>query len=210
MRAAETTLVERRLLLADDADRAVLDRYAAGRGWSLANTVPWSFTGTEQRTWTVGDGAEVLYGEFHGLGGRIVSVHAAPDDADRLAADLRTVLPTVGHDAALAALSAEPHATAADAMHALRMLKLAHLVIADPPDELRDDRLPAAYGRAAGHPDRVVRLTAVMHAGDLLAHRPDIAGPVLARRADSADDPDLAELFRVFTEMARAHGIATG
>lgn len=198
----ETTRVERRLVLADDADRAVLERYAVDHGWSLANTVPWSFAGAEQRSWLGADGTEVLYAEMHSVGGRLLSVYADAEVADRLAGELRSVVPTVSVDAVFAVLTAEPAAPATEALRALGRLQLACLVVGEPPEAVGDDRLPDAFSRVVGHPDPAVRLMAVILAADLVRYRSDLVDPVLAHRDDNAGDPDLLDLFEAFRDIA--------
>lgn len=185
---------ERTVLLAEHAERAVLESLAAGRGWPRAAISTAGFGEMEQVAWQT-DAMFVLYSEVHMLGHRVVRV--AGEDAavvEETLGVVRAALPTVAVDELLDVLLALPPPDSREAIRALNGLRAADIwncaTGTAPP---ADPRYLAAVESAVRHPERPVLRALVYTVGDLMPIRPGLEAPLLALR--DADGQDIIDDF---------------
>lgn len=187
------------VLLADRAERAVLEALAAERGWSRAAISTAGFDEMEQVAWRA-DGLFVLYSELHPQGHRVVRVTGEHEAmVDEALGVVRSALPTVPVDALLDVLLAVPPADARAAVRALNGLRAADVWnCADGRPRPEDPRYRAAVERSARHPERQVVRALVYMVGDLMTIRPGIAEPLLALRGAGGPAADIIDDFADF------------
>ncbi|TYB45248.1 hypothetical protein [Actinomadura chibensis] len=199
--AAEAVLHDGTVLLAEQAERSVLESLAAGRGWRRAAISTAGFGEMEQVAWQAGV-AFVLYSEVHVLGHRVVRVSG--DDAavvEETLGVVRATLPTVAPDALLDVLLAVPHADARESIRALNGLRAADMWnCADGTEPPADPRYRTAVERAVLHPERQVVRALVFAVGDLMTVRPGLAEPILALRGADGPARDVIDDFAAFCD----------
>lgn len=189
------------VLLAEDAERSVLESLAEGRGWRRAAISTAGFAEMEQVAWHA-DAAFVLYSEVHVLGRRVVRVSG--DDAAAVEETLgvvRAALPTVGADELLDVLLSDPPAGARESVRALNGLRAADVWnCADGTEPPPDPRYAEAVERTARRPERQVVRALVYAVGDLMAVRPGLAEPLLALRGADGPARDVIDDFAAFCD----------
>ncbi|GAA3507589.1 hypothetical protein FHR32_001160 [Streptosporangium album] len=195
---------EHSLVLTDDADVAALVAHARSSGWTKTTDLPYGHYDVTQLGWQVSGETFVLYGESHGIGCRFVTVTG--DEAGSVEATVAEVIGTVGtvtEEEMLVVLLADPMPPAREIIRSLHRVTAAHFMrrIKRRPPEPGDPRYVRAVTRLMNHPDRSVRRSLIIQIADLIAVRPDLAEPVLARRKA---EKELVELMEVFAEIAAA------
>ncbi|MGA8112881.1 MAG: hypothetical protein WCA46_04365 [Actinocatenispora sp.] len=198
MTEAEHIAHERTLLLADDAEFAVLAAFADARGWTRITELPWGYQYLAKVAWSLPDDVEVLYAEAGPLGARFVSV-SGPDElpVEETAATVGGLLPVISEEQLLDGLLADPRPEPVETIRALHRLNALHTVrIWHDRHPEPDERYRAMAAWQIRHPHRMVRHALLMLTSDLCRLRPEVVAPILARRDDERELADLMETYR--------------
>lgn len=205
MTGSEAPAHEQTLLLADHADPAGLTALAAELGWRLDFTEDFRRDGLGQRAWETEDATLVYELVHHDYGTRCVVVRGASADSTApTAAAVAGAVPTVALETVLDALLTDEDP--ADLLHGLRLLQTAHDMArrTRAPRGPLDPRHATAIARLLGHPQRQVRLTAMLVADHLRPLAPELPALVVARQGVEEELTDLVDAFAAMAEEEQA------
>jgi len=192
----------RSLVLAHEAAVEELHGLASAQGWRPAHAIRAGFTEKTRLDWDVGHDAEsgttVGYREEHYSGIRTVTAAGADErQVEHLAAVLAANLPTVPETAVLDRLLDDTEATPLAAVRGIREWAAFHYAagLTDSVSVPFDPRYRRVIERHVAHPNRQVRLTAMLVADQLARIWPESREPVIARKGVEVELDHLVDAF---------------